>query len=106
MYRERVEKLTIYAVDNGMRGFTGLKAMKYCETRGLHPELPSHRVHTACQDAAAVWNIHIGAGRGSGHAPIAPAVRPWNGSRSARRPPTTHGGPFGRGGTPLARSRI
>jgi putative transposase len=52
MYRNMVEQLTMYAVRNGIRSFTKLKALKYREMRKLHPHLPSHYVYTACQDAS------------------------------------------------------
>ena len=51
MYRNMVEQLTMYAVRNGIRSFTRLKALKYREMRKLYPQLPSHYVYTACQDA-------------------------------------------------------
>ncbi|RLG78216.1 MAG: transposase [Thermoprotei archaeon] len=52
MYRNMVEQLTMYAVRNNVRSFTRLKALKYYEMRNLHPQLPSHYVYTACQDAS------------------------------------------------------
>ncbi len=52
MYRNMVEQLTMYAVRNGVRSFTRLKALKYREMRSLYPQLPSHYVYTACQDAS------------------------------------------------------
>ena len=52
MYRNIVEQLTMYAVSNGMKSFTKLKALKYREMRSLYPQLPSHYVYTACQDAS------------------------------------------------------
>ncbi len=51
MYRNMVEQLTMYAVRNNIRSFTKLKALKYREMRNLYPQLPSHYVYTACQDA-------------------------------------------------------
>jgi len=51
MYRNLVEQLTIYAVSNGVKSFTKLKALKYREMKNLYPHLPSHYVYTACQDA-------------------------------------------------------
>ena len=53
MYRGMLEVLVPYAVENGIRSFTSLKAEKYRELRSMHPELPSHYAYTACQDAAA-----------------------------------------------------
>ncbi|MET1128338.1 MAG: hypothetical protein ABWW70_03370 [Thermoproteota archaeon] len=52
MYRNMVEQLTLYAVRNEVKSFTKLKALKYREMRNLYPQLPSHYVYTACQDAS------------------------------------------------------
>ncbi len=52
MYRNMVEQLVMHAVRNGIRSFTGLKALKYREMRKLYYQLPSHYVYTACQDAS------------------------------------------------------
>ena len=52
MYRNMVEQLTMYAVRNNIKSFTRLKALKYREMRNLYPQLPSHYVYTACQDAS------------------------------------------------------
>ncbi len=52
MYRNMVEQLVVYAVRNNIRSFARLKALKYREMRNLYPQLPSHYVYTACQDAA------------------------------------------------------
>ncbi len=52
MYRNMVEQLVMYAVTNNIRSFTRLKALKYREMRSLYPQLPSHYVYTACQDAS------------------------------------------------------
>ena len=51
MYREMVKKLTFYAVKNNVKSFVKLKALKYYEMRKVYPQLPSHYVYTACQDA-------------------------------------------------------
>jgi len=51
MYRNTVEQLAIYAVRNEVRSFIRLKALKYREMRSRYPQLPSHYVYTACQDA-------------------------------------------------------
>ncbi|RUM48269.1 MAG: transposase [Hyperthermus sp.] len=53
MYRNMIEQLTMYAVRNNIKSFTKLKALKYRELRKLYPQLPSHYVYTACQDASA-----------------------------------------------------
>ncbi len=52
MYRNLVEQLVLYAVNNGITKFIRLKAEKYREVRSLYPRLPSHYAYTACQDAA------------------------------------------------------
>jgi IS605 OrfB family transposase len=52
MYRNTVEQLVLYAVDNNITKFTRLKAERYREVRSLYPQLPSHYAYTACQDAA------------------------------------------------------
>ncbi len=52
MYRNMVEQLVMYVVRNEVSSFTKLKALKYCELRGLYPHLPSHYAYTACQDAS------------------------------------------------------
>jgi len=52
MYRNIVEQLVLYAVNNGITKFTRLRAEKYRELRSLYPQLPSHYAYTACQDAA------------------------------------------------------
>lgn len=53
MYRNMVEQLATYAVENGIASFIKLKALRYREVRDLYPHLPSHYVYTACQDASA-----------------------------------------------------
>jgi len=52
MYRNMVEQLVLYAINNGITKFTRLKGERYREVRSLYPQLPSHYVYTACQDAA------------------------------------------------------
>jgi len=52
MYRNMVEQLVLYAVNNGITKFTRLKAEKYHDVRSLYPQLPSHYAYTAYQDAA------------------------------------------------------
>ena len=52
MYRNMVEQLVLYAVWNNIKSFTKLKALKYSEMRSLYPQIPSHYVYTACQDAS------------------------------------------------------
>ena len=52
MYRNMVEQLVMFAVENNVKTFTRLKALKYHEMRSIYPHLPSHYVYTACQDAS------------------------------------------------------
>jgi IS605 OrfB family transposase len=52
MYRNIVEQLVLYAVNNNITKFTRLKAERYRDVRSLYPRLPSHYAYTACQDAA------------------------------------------------------
>jgi len=52
MYRNMVEQLVLYAVNNNITKFTRLKAERYREVRSLYSQLPSHYAYTACQDAA------------------------------------------------------
>ena len=52
MYRNMVEQLVLYAINNGITKFTRLKAERYHDVRSLYPQLPSHYAYTACQDAA------------------------------------------------------
>jgi len=52
MYRNMVEQLVLYAINNNIKSFTKLKALKYREMRSLYPQLPSHYIYTACQDAS------------------------------------------------------
>ena len=52
MYRNIVEQLVIYSAREKITSFIKLKALKYREMRNLYPHLPSHYVHTACQDAS------------------------------------------------------
>ncbi|NAZ38740.1 MAG: IS200/IS605 family element transposase accessory protein TnpB [Acidilobus sp.] len=52
MYRNIVEQLVLYAVNNNITKFTRLKAERYRDVRSLYPQLPSHYAYTACQDAA------------------------------------------------------
>ncbi|MEM1611298.1 MAG: hypothetical protein QXQ57_06605 [Sulfolobales archaeon] len=51
IYRNMVEQLTIYAVRSGITSFTRLKALNYHGMRDLYPNIPSHYIYTACQDA-------------------------------------------------------
>jgi len=52
MYRNIVKQLVLYAVSNSVKSFTKLKALKYRDTRNLYPQLPTHYIYTACQDAS------------------------------------------------------
>jgi len=48
MYRNIVEQLVLYAINNGITKFTRLKAERYREVRSLYPRLPSHYAYTTC----------------------------------------------------------
>ncbi len=52
VYRNMVEQLVLYAVRNNVKSFARIKALRYREMRSLYPQLPSHYVYTACQDAS------------------------------------------------------
>ena len=52
LYRQVLVELVDYGFRNGTGSFTRLKGDKYRELRGRYPHLPSHYVHTACQDAS------------------------------------------------------
>jgi putative transposase len=45
-------ELVDYGFRNSVDSFTRLKRDKYRELRGRYPHLPSHYIHTACQDAS------------------------------------------------------
>jgi len=47
MYRNMVEQLVLYAVNNNITKFTRLKAERYREVRSLYSQLPSHYAYTA-----------------------------------------------------------
>ncbi|MEM1610877.1 MAG: transposase [Sulfolobales archaeon] len=53
MCRNMVEQLVIHAVRSGITSFTRLKALNYHGMRDLYPQLPSHYIYTACQDASS-----------------------------------------------------
>ena len=52
LYRQMLVELVDYGFRNSVDSFTRLKRNKYRELRGKYPHLPSHYVHTACQDAS------------------------------------------------------
>jgi len=52
-YSQMLRELVGFAYANGVISFTKLKAVKYQEMRRKYPDLPSHYVYTACQDASA-----------------------------------------------------
>jgi len=52
-YSQMLRELVGFAYVNGISSFTRLKAVKYREMRHKYPDLPSHYVYTACQDASA-----------------------------------------------------
>ena len=52
LYRQILIELVDYGFRNSVDSFTRLKRDKYRELRGRYPHLPSHYIHTACQDAS------------------------------------------------------
>ena len=52
MYKQMVMELVEYGFKRNIKSFTGLKKRMYSVLRDRYPQLPSHYVHTACQDAA------------------------------------------------------
>jgi putative transposase len=52
LYRQILIELVDYGFRNSIDSFTRLKRDKYRELRGRYPHLPSHYIHTACQDAS------------------------------------------------------
>jgi putative transposase len=52
LYRQVLVELVDYGFRNNIDSFTRLKRDKYCELRRRFPQLPSHCIHTACQDAS------------------------------------------------------
>jgi len=52
LYRQILIELVNYGFRNSIDSFTRLKRDKYRELRGKFLQLPSHYVHTACQDAS------------------------------------------------------
>jgi len=52
LYRRILVELVDYGFRNNIDSFTRLKRDKYRELRRRYPQLPSHYIHTACQDAS------------------------------------------------------
>jgi putative transposase len=52
LYKQMLVELVDYGFEKNVDSFTGLKRDKYRELRGRFPRLPSHYIHTACQDAS------------------------------------------------------
>jgi putative transposase len=52
LYRQILVELVDYGFRNNIDSFTRLKRDKYCELRRRLTQLPSHYIHTACQDAS------------------------------------------------------
>jgi putative transposase len=52
LYKQVLIELVDYGFRNNINSFTRLKRDKYYELRGKLPQLPSHYIHTACQDAS------------------------------------------------------
>jgi putative transposase len=52
LYRQVLLELVNYGFKSNIDSFTRLKRDKYRELRRKFPQLPSHYIHTACQDAS------------------------------------------------------
>jgi putative transposase len=52
LYRQVLIELVDYGFKSNIDSFTRLKRDKYRELRRKFPQLPSHYIHTACQDAS------------------------------------------------------
>jgi len=52
LYKQVLLELVEYGFRNNINSFTRLKRDKYRELRRRLPQLPSHYIHTACQDAS------------------------------------------------------
>lgn len=52
LYKQVLIELVDYDFRNNIDPFTRLKRDKYHELRGKLPQLPSHYIHTTCQDAS------------------------------------------------------
>jgi len=52
MYRQMVVELVEFGFSRNVKTFTGLKKFMYRALREKYPRLPSHYIHTACQDAS------------------------------------------------------
>jgi putative transposase len=52
LYKQVLVELVDYGFRNNIDSFTRLKKDKYHELRGKLPQLPSHYIHTTCQDAS------------------------------------------------------
>ena len=52
LYKQVLVELVDYGFRSNIDSFTRLKKDKYHELRGRYPHLPSHYIHTACQDAS------------------------------------------------------
>jgi len=53
MYKRIVAELVEFGFSHNVKTFTGLKKHLYRILREKFPQLPSHYIHTACQDASA-----------------------------------------------------
>jgi len=52
LYKQMLVELVDYGFEKNVDSFTGLKRDKYRELRKRFSHLPSHYIHTACQDAS------------------------------------------------------
>jgi len=53
MYMSMLREAIEYGYANKVHSFTGLKKALYYKLRSKYPQLPSHYIHTVCQDASA-----------------------------------------------------
>jgi len=52
MYRDMVEQLVSYAIENKVKSYIRLRALRYEKLRIQYPQLPSHYIYTSCRDAS------------------------------------------------------
>jgi len=79
-YKDMVDELVEYGFNHGIKSFTGLKKHMYRRLREKHTQLPSHYVHTACQDAATRIRSFMGLkkrGKAYTEKPVVRSVSIW-----------------------------
>lgn len=52
-YREILQQVMDFGIKNRITSFARLKGKVYHELREKYPDLPSHYIHSVCQDASA-----------------------------------------------------